>query len=338
MKTRLAPTRPRPHKRPAGERPSSRPVRHRPAFTLVELLVVITIIGILIALLLPAVQAAREAARRTQCANNLKQLALGLLNYESSHGCFPPAEIHGGSWNADYDSYHPPAEHCDWNGQIGCWMNLIFPFIEQQAAYDKLDFDVRPQYDSADNRQIMQMIIPLFYCPSDSFRGLSGGWGPGGETTVPENKCRTANYFAVLGTSEDGSGDELTHPDGAVGYSHHCHRGDGMFYNDSAVTMAEIRDGTANTAALAETFGRAPTEGTPTLARGMNVGCFVAFDQPINSRIDLDPWKVNCFHSGGCFMAFADGSVHFIAETIDWDTYQGLATIAGREVLDGLGF
>ena len=121
-------------------------------FTLVELLVVITIIGILIALLLPAVQAAREAARRTQCTNSLKELGLGLLNYESQHRVFPPAEIHGGTWMDNYRNPYrsnPPCasekpqgyQHCDWQGQIGMWCNLIFPMIDQQAAYDKLDFE-----------------------------------------------------------------------------------------------------------------------------------------------------------------------------------------------------
>ncbi len=299
-------------------------------FTLVELLVVIAIIGVLVGLLLPAVQSAREAARRMQCTNNLKQLGLGLLTYEQAMGSYPPAEIHGGSWNTNYSGYSSGAEHCQWEGQIGCWMNLVFPFIDQQAAYDILDFEARPQYSSENNQQVMQMQFPLFFCPTDNFHELTNGWGPSGENSIPENKSRISNYFAVLGTSENGN---AIHPDGTTGASHHCHRGDGMFYNDSAIKTTQIRDGTSNTAMLAETFARSPLDGDPLLSRGMNLGCFVAFDQPINSQIDLDPWKVNCFHSGGCNMAFADGSVHFVSEAIAWDTYQGMATINGGEII-----
>src|SRR5687768_6758541 len=120
----------------------------RRAFTLVELLVVIAIIAILIGLLLPAVQSAREAARRMQCGNNVKQLGLAILVYESSHKVFPPGEIHGTSANAGYSASWGSANHCEWDGQIGIWNNLIFPFMDQTAAYNLLDFKARKQYKS----------------------------------------------------------------------------------------------------------------------------------------------------------------------------------------------
>ena len=103
--------------------------RSRMGFTLVELLVVITIIGILIALLLPAVQSAREAARRIQCGNNLKQLALAVLNYEAAFGCFPPGAI-----NESFPCGKPRT----------AWTVHLYPFLEQQNVYDRFDFCAAP--------------------------------------------------------------------------------------------------------------------------------------------------------------------------------------------------
>jgi prepilin-type N-terminal cleavage/methylation domain-containing protein/prepilin-type processing-associated H-X9-DG protein len=135
-------------------------------FTLVELLVVIAIIGVLVALLLPAVQAAREAARRTQCSNNLKQLALGLLNYEDSYKSFPNSFL---------------LAH-DWNGQV--WGTRILPFIEQQPLYDQYDsrvpaFNESPMlgFDpaaTARNLEVIRTVLPVYICPS----------APGGQSRI----------------------------------------------------------------------------------------------------------------------------------------------------------
>ena len=154
----------------------------RQAFTLVELLVVIAIIGILIALLLPAGRP-REAARRSQCTNNMKQIVLAILNYESAQKVLPPGEIHGGNDNAGYSADSRPAgagylnNHCQWDGQMGIYMNLIFPQMEEMAAYDQLDFKARPQWSSAANQKVMQTPFYQFFCPSDPYRGLTTAWG-----------------------------------------------------------------------------------------------------------------------------------------------------------------
>jgi prepilin-type N-terminal cleavage/methylation domain-containing protein/prepilin-type processing-associated H-X9-DG protein len=299
-------------------------------FTLVELLVVIAIIGILIALLLPAVQAAREAARRAQCSNNLKQIALGILNYESAHKVFPPGEIHG-------RAVHGSCPHCDWDGSIGILMNLIFPYVEQQAAYDKLDFNIHPQYASAANREIMRMEFPLFLCPSDPYRGLTTAWAS------EDNKCRIVHYYAVNGDNE---GSLLPHPDGtSCGTYGHCNGHDGIFFNDSETRMSDILDGSSNTAMVCEVWGRkyknhiTPPTSDPEYrggesSRGMNLHTAVYFDWTPNSN-RTNPWKANSFHPGGVQCVFADGSVHFIMDTIDLVTFKAISTISGGEVVDG---
>ncbi|NLY01021.1 MAG: DUF1559 domain-containing protein [Rhodopirellula sp.] len=145
---------------------SSRVVRHRRrGFTLVELLVVIAIIGILIALLLPAVQAAREAARRSQCSNNLKQAALGLLNYEDTHKTLPNSFLLAANWNAQV------------------WGTRILPFIEQQAIYDQYDSGT-PSFNEAGmvgfsqtvanrNLALIQTVLSVYLCPSAPGDGQS---------------------------------------------------------------------------------------------------------------------------------------------------------------------
>lgn len=304
-------------------------------FTLVELLVVIAIIGILVALLLPAVQSAREAARRMQCNNNLKQLGLAMLNYESGVKQFPPGEIHGTSANAGYAATWGSANHCDWDGQIGIWNNLIFPQIELQAAYDKLDFKARKQHTSANNREIMQLSLPQFFCPSDPYTGLTTDWGPGGGV----NKARICHYYAVGGSNE---GSALAHPDGTVSYGH-CNAHNGMFFNDSATKIADIRDGSSNTAMIVESWGRSYAThtvpnpvpaGMPSTesSRGMNLHTIAYLDWTPNSN-RTNPWKANSFHNEGVYSVFADGHVQLISNSVDLAIFKAMATIQGGETV-----
>jgi prepilin-type N-terminal cleavage/methylation domain-containing protein/prepilin-type processing-associated H-X9-DG protein len=313
--------------------------RCRPTgFTLVELLVVIAIIAILVSLLFPAVQGARESGRRIKCRNNLKQMGLALRSYTSVHKLFPPTEIHGGTWMPNYRNPYRnygggTYQHCDWQGQIGMWCNLIFPFVEQQAAYDKLDFEAIPQYSSPDNLEVQQMKFDLFLCPSDPYDGLTTNWGG--------RKARIMHYYAVQGTTEgtrDIHHDQTADPH----WYGHCNRHDGIFYNDSATKIGNIRDGLSNTAMLCEVWGRSYEDhvtipGDPRgneSSRGMNLHSSVYFGYTPNSNRQ-SPWRANSFHRGGVHMVFADGSVHFISDIIDRANFQALATIAGGEVIDG---
>ena len=291
----------------------------RPAFTLIELLVALAVIGILMALILPAVQQSREAARRVQCQNNLKQLALAMLNYESAAQIFPMGEVHG----IDPRGWGP---HCWWEGSIGCWENLIFPYFEQTALYDMLNFTVNPQYLDINNLEVLRASVPMTQCPSNPNTEFTNAWGGN-----PLDVCRTLHYYAVAGSTEFSN---LFHPDGTETYGH-CNANDGMFFNDSATRGQMIRDGMSQTAMLGEVWGQAGVSNPPSSppeARGMALHAEVYFDWPPNSN-HLDPWKLGSFHPGGAHIAMADGSVRFLSNFIDLSTVRALATIRGGEVV-----
>jgi prepilin-type N-terminal cleavage/methylation domain-containing protein/prepilin-type processing-associated H-X9-DG protein len=304
--------------------------RRLSGFTLVELLVVIAIIGMLVALLLPAVQSARESARRIHCSSSVKQIGLALLGYESARKTFPPGEVHGLTSDPGYSASSHGASHCSWDGQIGIWMNLIFPYLERQSEFDRLDFAIRPQYASAAYRDVMRTRFAEWLCPSDPYTGLTTVWGAGGDA----NRAHIVHYYAVNGSDEMGT---QPHADGTASYSH-CEAYDGMFFNDSRTTAAAITDGLSKTAMVCEVWGRrypshVETAGRPyggESSRGMNLHMSVYFNWTPNAT-QLNPWKANSFHRGGVQVVFADGSVRFVTDTIRSDVFAGMASIAGGE-------
>jgi prepilin-type N-terminal cleavage/methylation domain-containing protein len=178
--------------------------RRRKGFTLVELLVVIAIIGLLIALLLPAVQAARESMRRSQCSNNLKQVGVALHNFCAAHGSFP----HGTYNQIDDYAAGTPAPYNGYN-ERRCWMHDILPFLDEQPLYDVIDPYVRLQPNSTANSgpncmsapQRWQIVSPLL-CPSDPanpkvITASYGGTGPGG--TLTGSQGFSGNVVALAG-------------------------------------------------------------------------------------------------------------------------------------------
>ena len=215
----------------------------RTGFTLVELLVVIAIIGVLIALLLPAVQAAREAARRSQCTNNLKQIGLGLQNYGDVYKCFPADAIWGqavfqasGGVVTPEPAYHYP------------WTISILPFIEQKPLYDAINKRIitygqqstttPPAYGANGFLQLQSQQIPAFRCPSDNTFN-----GPG---DMP-NQIMWSNYACSEGVSFAGTVLVNNFPKSAAKNAFK-----GMFPFADWTTFAGVRDGTSNTIAVAE--------------------------------------------------------------------------------------
>jgi type II secretory pathway pseudopilin PulG len=294
----------------------------------VELLVVIAIIGILIALLLPAVQAAREAARRSQCSNNLKQIGLGLHNYHDTHKTLPTGHM---IWNNNTPS------GCGLVGTMRLfgWQVLMLPYIEQQPLHDQFDFDTYVQISTAVNSEPMWTWIDVYLCPSNpTLVGVNwtGGTNP---FSGNSNEDSTPTHYS-------GIGDSISEFANGVSGWPKCD-GNGLFYMDSETRFRDIVDGTSNTLAVCENVG--PKKGTPNqyAAKTWVSWNFMDVHNGINFPFRLVPplshsaWNSTngpaSYHPGGCQFLLGDGSVRFIAETVDQITLNGLATRDNGEVL-----
>ncbi len=284
-------------------------VVHRPAFTLVELLVVIAIIGILVSLLLPAVQAAREAARRMQCSNNLKQIGLALHNYESSHKKFPV-----GSWQSNFISP----------------LVAILPHIEQGSNFQHWDF--RLSYSHETNRSIAATKIGTYLCPSMALP-REVPMGPANEVGGP------SSYLLCEGTD-----DYMTIADGVFGL-----QWPSFGYRNPNRTFGDISDGTSNTLFAGETVYNYKDSLWPTSAPAPYAGTvrygtarWVVGYPKIALGTTLLPFNVHnaaamggfaSMHAaGGSNFLYGDGSVRFIHQNIDVVVYNAAATRAGGEV------
>ncbi|MCO8124827.1 DUF1559 domain-containing protein [Stieleria sp. TO1_6] len=300
------------------------------AFTLVELLVVIAIIGILVGLLLPAVQAAREAARRMSCQNNLKQLALGLHNYESAFRMLPSGYLHK---FGPQGSPLQPANHMGL-----AWGAAMLPQLEQGQVADLFDDD-RPIWDIA-NQQGRETSLPVFLCPSDTYS--SEHFVVRDDSSDPVERYAAASYAANWGPADE-----------SINLDDTPTKSRGVFYRNSRLPVSAILDGLSNTLALGERHNGPIPLAQPT-AGGHSVfenawsaavreiteltddhGHMVLFETQYRpNQLGGDDKGLAAPHTGLCQFALCDGSVRAITEHIDADVYDSLATRNGREVIE----
>ncbi len=299
-------------------------------FTLIELLVVIAIIGILVALLLPAVQAAREAARRSQCLNNLKQIGLAVQGYGDTYRRLPSAStspVDVGVWNYETD----PRVH------VHSWASLILPFMEERSLHSIVDYRVSA-LDPA-NRVAAATILPIYRCPS--FIGEDFSAEP--KYKAISETLAIRNYVA-LGATSVGSlwspgPDGRRHPDGAI-------------YYQSGTRLKDITDGLSHTVFICETREQNAAvwidgTGAAAVARPFDLDNVPSYAKAVVS-LNYEPYYLwgdtndsidslfgpSSMHAGQVGHLLGDGSARFIDDTIEPALYDALVTRAGGETLD----
>ena len=340
----------------------------RRGFTLIELLVVVAIIGVLIALLLPAVQAAREAARRIQCTNNLKQLGLAIHNYESTAGALPPPFVQTGS------------------GSTVTWSNgwsvhgRILPFMEQNSVYNAINFNLR--YSTLDNVTIPGTVISGFLCPSET--QSQPKQGTNGQFAVNNYGWNRGDWYvwggfgnAVPNRAPFDVNTSRRFSDFADGLSNTMIAAEVKTYQASLGNCSSSGTGLANIAG--PTAIPAPNADPYTVAPEYNSGCSLGttshtewVDGAVNETGFTTAWTPNktitrqggtpgqaldlvgireskggptyaavisrSHHAGGVNVLLGDGSVRFVKDSIDGLTWRGLGTIAGGEIIGGDAF
>jgi prepilin-type N-terminal cleavage/methylation domain-containing protein/prepilin-type processing-associated H-X9-DG protein len=320
----------RPHRRSSAGR----------GFTLIELLAVITIIGVLIALLLPAVQSAREAARRAQCTNNLKQIGLALHRYHDVWQDLPPAYLTRRANGLEL-------------GAGWAWGTLILPYLEQRPLYDAANFDLGfgevaalpDHFGLFENGTVRRVSVSMFLCPS-----AGGGEGPIDLGGGSHAAISPGQYIASAGWIDSSQAPT---------------QGTGVLYPNSRVAIADVRDGTSATLMIGErsrnladvawpgSFGSrtepAPLctkSGWPTqscvglmfllMGRTGPSSDIISGSIPGGSTPNAPGAGADGFwsrHPGGCHFLLCDGSVRFLKETLDPLVFRALASRAGGEVI-----
>jgi prepilin-type N-terminal cleavage/methylation domain-containing protein/prepilin-type processing-associated H-X9-DG protein len=314
----------------------------RLAFTLVELLVVIAIIGVLVALLLPAVQAARESARRMQCANNLKQIGLALMNYHDTNKWFPPGSV----WATNTPVDDPRNK--------GSMFIRILPYIEQQALYQLFDFNKstdQQRMTSASTSPLLRgQVVPSYLCPSDTSRAT--GTAPnqimpasyhtstGPSSAISNNSASSCPLYSTFQKYSRAS-TPVTAPPGPFSRS--------VWYQ---CRMSDFIDGLSNTILVGEARGECSAHMAGGWSASSRWGAFtqvpINFDtcrtQAVATAEKMDSCYANnnwnaaegfkSLHPGGAQFVFGDGSVRFIPQNVDMVTYNYLGDKADRKAVN----
>lgn len=288
---------------------------------MIELLVVIGIIGVLVGLLLPAIQAARESARRTSCTNNLKQVGLALQSYHDSHKVLPPGYM--SSFDASGNDSGP-----GWG-----WAAMLLPYLEEDNLHKTIQFDL--PIESPANAAPRVVPVAGYLCPSDfpEPTWTVKKYDLSGIPTATICEVASANYVGVFGTSEPGV------------------NGDGVFFRDAKLAFRNISDGTSVTMIVGErsrSLGQATWVGSVTgaslypppgssappvvnNATGMVLGHTGDGNGPGSSNSYVN--QFSSMHGRGANFVFADGHVQYLEEMIDYKVYLALSTRAGGEVV-----
>ena len=313
----------------------------RRGFTLTELLVVIAVIAIIIALLLPAVQLAREAARRTQCMNNLKQMGIAITGFHTAHNRFPAAAMTLGFPNDDTEDFIPGIM---WSGQI-------LPEMEQPNLYRLLDKDIRNQAVLDDIYRACSTYISAYRCPSTKadVKSAQTLWWHRFPGRVPMSYLACASGIMDV---ESGPGDW-------VGTS----VSDGVMYRDSRIRVPDVSDGLSNTILVGETihvdhwgkdhdekwqvvdhwyiWSPEQLEHSHPRYRAEASEAMGTTGAPPNAMANPEKWNINqkelsfsSRHPGGLQVVFGDGHVRFISESIDRGVWSSMGTRADGDLVD----
>jgi len=298
-------------------------LKRKNGFTLVELLVVIAIIGILIALLLPAVQAAREAARRMNCTNNLKQIGLALHMHHDTNNCLPAGWT---AYSAMGSKTAVPKGVPGWS-----WATMSLPFMEQGVVYDET-LDINLAINAGDNPAGAKTIINTFRCPSDTGKDTS---------TVAGVEVATSNYVGVFGQVLNS---DLSTFWSRLSSSTGQAKWNGAFYHNSQTRFRDIRDGLSHTLVVGERgtkfdfysvwIGAYPNDTLSQTSPGHAIRLLgAAFEGKAPNSTVVEDYRVGfgSHHPGTSNFLMGDGSVRSIEDEIDLSIYRYLCTINGGE-------